>query len=247
MEDEPHGRGGKAGVGIQERDHGRHVGAADGNNEQDSEDQRDADDDGEEYFRIGMQHEVDGASYGDDEEHEVDEILAFIGNGPLRQNFLELSRSHQTAGKCEAAEDDFHRQHRHHEFFNVRRAQVEFRGADQGYAERAEGVAEGGSLGNGGHLHHAERDADARAEHQSDDDPLPVDNAVTQQRAADGQDHADFAGENPVARGGGRTHPLQRENEQGAGDEVDDFDEVLASGELGHACGSVTSLPGGWS
>ena len=111
---------------------------------------------------------------------------------------------------------------------------IKFRGADQGDAERAEGVAERGSLRDGGHLHHAERDADAAAEHQADGDPLVIDDAVVQQRAGDGQQHAEFAGPDAVAGGGGRTHPLQRENEEGAGDEVNRFDDVLASGELVH-------------
>ncbi len=126
-------------------------------------------------------------------------------------------------------------------------AQIKLSGADQRHAECAESVAERGPLRDGGHLHHAQRDADARAQHERDDDPLVIDDAVMQQRAADGQHHADFAGQNAVAGGGGRTHPLQRENEQRAGDEIDDFDEVLASGKLGHDCGSVISWPDGWS
>ena len=97
-------------------------------------------------------------------------------------------------------------------------AQVELGGADQRDAERAESVAQSSPLRDGGHLHHAQRDTDAGAEHERDDDPLVVDDAVMEQCAADGQHHADLAGQNAVARGGGRTHPLQRKNEQSAGD-----------------------------
>ncbi len=90
--------------------------------------------------------------------------------------------------------------------------------------------------------------ADAAAEHERDDDPLVVDDAVMEQRAGNGQHHADFAGQNAVARGGGRTHPLQRENEEGAGDEIDDFDEVLASSKLGrHIISLIAALWDGWS
>ncbi len=120
FEHESHGRGRKAGVGIQQRDHGRHVGAADRNDQQHAEDQRHANDDRKEHFRFGMQHQVNGAADGHDEQEKVDEVLPFIGDRPLRQNLLQLSRGHQAAGKSQASEDDFHRQHRHHELGNVR-------------------------------------------------------------------------------------------------------------------------------
>ncbi len=100
-------------------------------------------------------------------------------------------------------------------------------------------MAERGPLWDGRHLHHAEWNADAAAEHQRDDDPLPIDNAVVKQSAGYGQHHADFTSPNPVAGGGGRTHPLQRQDKQGAGDEVDDFDQVLASGEFVHFCANL--------
>ena len=80
------------------------------------------------------------------------------------------------------------------------RSQVKLRGAYQRYAEGAESVAQRGPLRDGCHLHHAERDADDRAQHQRDGDPLVVDDAVMQQGAADGQHHADFAGPDSVAR-----------------------------------------------
>ena len=51
-------------------------------------------------------------------------------------------------------------------------------------------------------------------------DQLVVDDAVVQQGAADRQHHAHFARPDAVARGGRRTHPLQRENEQHARDEI---------------------------
>jgi hypothetical protein len=233
IEDKSHGRGGETGVAVQEGDDRRHVGAADGDNQQDSEDQRDADDQWEELFGFGMQDQINGAADGDGEQQEVDEVLSFIGDGPLGQDLLQLSRRHEAAGNGEASEDDFHGEHRHHEFGNVRRAQIKFRRTDQSDAECAEGVAEGSSLRDGGHLHHAKRDADAAAEHEGDDDPLPVDDAVAQQSAGDGQHHADFASPDAVAGGGGGTHPFQRENKEGAGDQVSKFDDVLVSGEIG--------------
>ena len=108
---------------------------------------------------------------------------------------------------------------------HVRRAQVIFGDADHRDAERAEGVAERGSLRHGGHLHHAEGDADDRAEHQRDDDPPVFDDSVVQQRAADGQQHAQLAGPDAAARRGGRAHPLERQDEEHRGDDVRKFDE----------------------
>ena len=157
-----------------------------------------------------MQHQINRASDGHDEQQQVDEVLSFIRDGALRQDFLQFSRGHQTAGEGQASENDFHGEHRHHELGDVGGTQIELGGADQSDAESAEGVAEGGPLRDGGHLHHAQRDADAGAEHERDDDPLVVDDAVMQQRAGDGEDHPDFAGQDAVAGGGGRTHPLQR-------------------------------------
>ena len=45
---EPHGAGRKAGVGVQQRDHRGHVGAADGDDQQHAEQQRQAGEDGKE-------------------------------------------------------------------------------------------------------------------------------------------------------------------------------------------------------
>ena len=75
-------------------------------------------------------------------------------------------------------------------------------------------------------VHHAQRHADDRAEHEADGDPLVVDDAVVKQRADDRQQHAELAGPDAAARGGRRAHPLEREDEQSRGDQVRDFDEV---------------------
>src|SRR5580692_5855669 len=103
-------------------------------------------------------------------------------------------------------------------------------------------MAECGSLRDRCHMHHAEWNADAAAQHQPDGDPLVVDDAVMQQSARDGQHHADFARQNPVTRSSRRTHPLQRQNKQSAGDQIDGFDDVRACGELVHGLLSKTSL-----
>ena len=102
---------------------------------------------------------------------KIDEVLALVSDRPLRQNFLQLSRRHQAAGKSQRAENHFHRKHRHHERRHVRRAQIKFRRAHQRDAKRAERVAQRRPLRHGRHLHQAQRHADDRAQHQRDGDP----------------------------------------------------------------------------
>jgi hypothetical protein len=76
-------------------------------------------------------------------------------------------------------------------------------------------MAECGSLRDRCHLHAAKRDTDDRPQHQGSGDPLVI-HALMQQRAADGQQHAQFASPHAMSRGRRRTHPFEREDEQGA-------------------------------
>src|SRR5256712_10283317 len=95
-------------------------------------------------------------------------------------------------------------------------------------------MAERGSLRHRGHLDTAERDADACSQHQGDDDPFVIDNSVVQQRARNGQHHTDLAGPDSAPGSARRAHPFQRQNEQRAGDQINDFNDVLISGEIVH-------------
>src|ERR1700684_838672 len=53
------------------------------------------------------------------------------------------------------------------------------------------------------------------------------------ERSGDSQKHAQFAGPHAAAGGGGRTHPLQRQNEKRRSNQVGNFDN-LCGGKLGH-------------
>src|ERR1017187_2298876 len=57
--------------------------------------------------------------------------------------------------------------------------------------------------------------------------------ASAQQCATDGQQHADLARPNAMARRGRRTHPLQREDEQYAGDEIQNLNGDLTPCKFG--------------
>src|SRR5256886_10046687 len=95
-------------------------------------------------------------------------------------------------------------------------------------------MAERGPLRHRGQLNRAERDADAWSQHQGDDDPFVIDNSVVQQRARNGQHHTDLAGPDSAPGSARRAHPFQRQNKQRAGDQINDFNDVLISGEIGH-------------
>src|ERR1700732_1604073 len=139
VQHEAHGCGGEAGVGVQERDDRGHVRAADGDDEHHAEEERDDDHGGEELHLVGMQDQDDGNGDGQSEHAEVDEVLSLIGDGALRQNFLQLPGGHQAAGEGERAENHFHGEHGHHEGGNVGGAEVKLRGAYERDAERAKG------------------------------------------------------------------------------------------------------------
>jgi len=83
-----HRRRGESRVGIQERNHRGHVRATDGNNHHDAEQERDSDNRWEQISLIRMQNKQDGNENRHAEASKVDEILAFVRDGALRQNFL---------------------------------------------------------------------------------------------------------------------------------------------------------------
>ena len=118
---------------------------------------------------------------------------------------------------------------RHREPFDVRRGEVELGGADQGDAKRAEGVAQGRSLGNGGHLHHAQPVADDRAHDQPGRDSPVIKDFMVKKSSDDRQQHAQLAGPDAAASGRRRAHPLEREDEEPRGDQVGDLDDVFAA------------------
>ena len=127
-----------------------------------------------------MPYQISCQRYRNPEQRQINYILPAISQRTLGEDFLEFARGHQASRKGQRSEDDLHGENRHHERWNVGRAQIEFRRTHQGHAARAEGVAERGSLGNGGHLHSPQRNPDAGPQHQRDDNPFVVDNPVMQ-------------------------------------------------------------------
>ena len=113
VQDESHGRGGESGIGIQQRDHRGHVGAANGHNHHHSENQGDEDNQRKQSLLPGVEHQKHRQQNGNGQQRQVHEVLPAIGDGPLRQDFLQLARGHQAARESERAQDDFEAKHRH--------------------------------------------------------------------------------------------------------------------------------------
>ena len=92
-------RRGKAGVGIQQRDDGWHVRAADGSDQQHSENQRHNHHDRKQYGVSGIHHQRHCQPQRSRQNGEADDILPAIDDWPLRQELLQLARGDQAARK----------------------------------------------------------------------------------------------------------------------------------------------------
>ena len=84
---------------------------------------------------------------------------------------------------------------------DVRRSDVIFGDTDHRRRKRAEGVAQRGPLRHRRHLHHAEGNADRRADDQRDDDPLVLRQFGIGERGADGERRGDLADQHAAACG----------------------------------------------
>ncbi len=172
FEDEAKQRCGEARIGVQKRNDRGHVRAADGSDQHDAENQRDADHDRKEKRHLGMNDESDDQSKRGRENGQADIVLTFISDGTLRQNFLQFAGGDQAASKGQRADNHFQPDFRHLESRHGGSSDVIFRDANQRRRKRAKCVAQRGPLRNRGHLHHAQGHADGGADDQRDDDPL---------------------------------------------------------------------------
>ena len=57
----------------------------------------------------GWSTRIDRERDRDAEQAEVDDVLALVGDRPLRQHFLQFARGHQAAGEGEGAENHLQR------------------------------------------------------------------------------------------------------------------------------------------
>ena len=163
------------------------------------------------------------------EHRKADEVLSLVSNGTLRQDFLELPRRDQASGEGERADNYFQRDLQHLKLREVRNADVVLGDANHRRCQRPKSVAQGSPLGHGGHADHAEWNAHARPYRQRYYDPFVLDDFVVAECGDHRQDCPNFARKHAAPRAGRRTQPLERQNEQGHGDNVDKVDELLRS------------------
>ena len=104
MEHEAGRGGGDAGERVQERDHDRHVRAADRQHEEDAERERAEDDQDEQelLLRAEDDHEPDRDERG--EQRHVPDLLAGIGDRPAADQLAQLREGDHAAGERDAAD-----------------------------------------------------------------------------------------------------------------------------------------------
>ena len=129
----------------------------------------------------------------------------------------------------------------HAESREVGHAHVIFGDADHRGGKRAERVAQRGPLRHGGHLHHAEGNADGRADDQRNDDPLVLRQLGIGERGDHRQGRGNFTDQHAAARRGRRAEPLDRQNEENRSDDVRRVDELLRESGVHGFLGSCRS------
>ncbi len=166
VEHEAHRHRRQPGVGVQQRDDRRHVGAADGQDQQHAEGERQHDHDREQLPRLRAPHHVGARGQRDQRQQPVEDVLVLEGDGPRRQHFLELAGGHQAAGERQVAEQhlDDDREHAERGEPAVLEPQHVLRRADQARRQAAEGVRQRRPLRHRGERHPRQRHADDRAD-----------------------------------------------------------------------------------
>ena len=225
IERETHGAGGKSGVGIQQRDDGGHVGAADRHDEENAESQRQDHENRIELRLLRIENQVNAHCDRRGQHCHIDEELAFISDRAAGQHFLQFAPRHDARRDGHEAQQRFDYQRAHDEavvrmeFCNTRRFLIK---ADARAPQACEIVRV--QRRHAGHRHE-DRDgrADNCAEHDADGDPFVIENLRAQKSADYSEQHARFSGEDAAARGGGRTHPLDGEDEAGSSQNVEEL------------------------
>src|SRR6202020_2446883 len=224
------------GIGIEHRDHDRHIRAADRNNEQEAERERDERDEPEERRHLRRVEE-------NNQEHErhaeaaIDEVALRQKDRRARHPSVELQESDDRAREGHGANRE---PERHLDnatgvdgaalfdaegFGRIKRS-----GGDQYGRQADQRMEHRHQWGHRRHLHGARAPcADAAADGDAKNDEKPGERARRRtncERRQDRDAHADHAKAVALARGRWRREAAQRENEQNAGDEVEQGREI---------------------
>ena len=135
------GGGGEAGEGVQQRDHDRHVGAADREHDRVAEQRGAHEHADEEQFGVGAGDEVDARGEREHQQHAVDDLLGGAERDrPPGEDFLELAEGDVRAPERDRADD--RGEHREDRDIRGHAASRHSDGGDRavGYAVQDDGV-----------------------------------------------------------------------------------------------------------
>ena len=232
---------GQAGEGVQERDHDRHVGAADREDEEHAEEGGAREQGPHQPLLLRARSDGDPRCEGGSEDESVHQLLAWVGDRTALDQLLELREGDHRAGERDSAD-----QRREHDrdadvdlqVAGVWRAVVELRPGNERCRAAADAVEQRHHLRHRGHLHAPGRDRPEAAADDHSEDDLPVaDDLALREGDADREQHPGRA--DPVAEAGlvGLREEAKREDE---GHDRDQIEEV--GGGAAHCCG-----PDAWS
>ena len=225
-------------IGIEHRHDDRHVGAADRHDQQHAERQRGQRDQPEEDRRLGGD-EQDDHQHERDAEAEIDDMALRQHDRLAGHASVELQEGDDRAGERHRADGEAERHFDEAGAVNVAALadaeglrRIERAGRDEHGGEADQRVEHRDQLRHRRHLHGARApDADAAADREAEHDQNPGEEAggrTQGERRQDGDRHADHAEAVALAGSRRRRQAAQRENEQDAGDEIEEGGEVGA-------------------
>ena len=136
------GRGGKARVGVQQRHDDRHVCRADGDHQHHAKDEGHAQHGVEGRDDGGVHPEVEKAARHDEEDDQVDGVLAAELDGLARDGAVQLARGDQRSSGGKRAQHDFEAKCSPRDDAHLGAVDDELSDADQRRGQRSKGVGE---------------------------------------------------------------------------------------------------------
>ena len=231
VEYESHRHGREPGIGVQQGDHRRHVGSPDGDDQHHAEHQRQRDDQRQQHPPGRINHQQHAGRNRQGQHRQVDRnfgpcrVIGRVGmisvNLPAAIKLPVNVRKPRMTSATRAPTPNLVT------CSMTGNPDIILRGPDQPGRQTTEGVRQGGSLRNGRQWNQRQRNPQDEPEAHSDADPVVDLDFGKQQRAADGGDHGNDAGEGAPPRRARVTHPQQREDEQRRGNEINRLDNVV--------------------
>ena len=220
-------------VRVEHRDHHRHVGAADRDDDEKTDQEGEPGNKPECFDRL-VGDEGGGAGHDDDADHEIEQVLAREHHRRAADDTLQFGKRHHRSGKGDRADGDTERHlNKACRLDVIRRAdavafrRIERRRRDQHGGHADEAVKRRHQLRHRRHLN-ANRDerADHRADDQPGDDEVKAQDARVEKRRTDGDNHAGNGEPVAAPRRIRRRQAAQRHDETNAGDEVGEGGEI---------------------